>query len=813
MADSARQLHGRTELVSALGAFVTARSRGSALILGEPGSGKSSLVRTAESMAIDAGVTVVRVTTDHRAGPYPALDSVVAAVDDTPLALDDHRRHLLEVALGRVPGRPPSRLVLSATVLDLIRRRAHRDPLLLTLDDAHRIDRASVEVLASVARRLGAAPVAILAAAPPGEGVFVERSVDHSWHLDPLPAEAAHRLLRERLPMLPDTVRTHVVDTVPGNPRMLIEQGSAELSRHAVSVDRATGDTTAMDTTAVDGDRRGVAQLLDGVAVRAMRRGDARAAAFVLERAVETSTEPSARARRLAAAACLSADVTGDLPALGRLLDQALRADPRSDRSLEAVIATSYVALRGSEGIDDVHRRLVDAIGDRRHEIGRWVFEEALWALYLLCWFGNQHEHWHDFRAVVEADVDRIPPWAVLAARLESHSAFDDADLDAQADQLIENLAFTTDPSAVVRIAFVTRGRDRRFWWRNALQRLWADERSPFASVVYAGALLAADGLSSGNWKAVEQVTRRALDLCESHDYRMYAEPWLRHSRALLAAYRGEEQVAQAAVTQLQEWADDRGSAALHWRALHCRAVIALGSGRPRRAYRLLRMISGTGEFGAVIEFDDRTALDFAEAAMLAGTSDDIESLRAIVSARPADDRVAADRRTLLYAGALAIISDDDLYYQRAVAMPEADRWPFDLARIQLSRGRSLRAQGSVTQAHRALRSAAVTFRYLGATPWLAQAREELRRLGATDETDHLLHDITQLSPIGRRVAGLAATGLSNRQIGAVLHMSPSTVGSHLSRVYATLGVHSRAGLRDSLRSEDPAGGPGVRHA
>ncbi|NED67105.1 hypothetical protein G3I15_39875, partial [Streptomyces sp. SID10244] len=57
MADSARQLHGRTELVSALGAFVTARSRGSALILGEPGSGKSSLVRTAESMAIDAGVT------------------------------------------------------------------------------------------------------------------------------------------------------------------------------------------------------------------------------------------------------------------------------------------------------------------------------------------------------------------------------------------------------------------------------------------------------------------------------------------------------------------------------------------------------------------------------------------------------------------------------------------------------------------------------------------------------------------------------------------------------------------------------------
>lgn len=804
MADPARHLHGRSELVSALGAFVTAPSGGSALIDGEPGSGKTSLVRAAESMAIDAGVTVVRVTADHRGGPYPALRSVVAALDDPLLALDGDRRHLLQVALGGVPGAPPSRLALSAAVLDLIRRRAHRDALLLTLDDAQHIDRASVEILASVARRLRSEPVAILAAAPPGEGVFVERYVDQSWHLGPLSASAAHRVLRDQLPMLPDTVRAHVVDTVAGNPRTLIEQASAELSR-LPAVDHADTVNAA--------DHPGVARLLDSVAIRAMRRGDARAAAFVLERAVETSTEPSARARRLAAAACLSADVTGDLPALGHLLGQALGADPRSDHSLEAVIATSYVALHGSEGIADIHRRLVDAIGDRRHEIGRWVFEEALWALYLLCWFGNQREHWHDFRAVVEADVARTPPWAVLAARLESHSAFDDADLDAHADQLIENLAFTTDPSAVVRIAFVTRGRDRRFWWRNALQRLWADEHSPFASVVYAGALLAADGLGSGNWKAVEQVTRQALNLCETHDYRMYAEPWLRHSRALLAAYRGEEQMAQSAVTLLQGWADDRGSAALHWRALHCRAVIALGAGRPRRAYRLLRMIPGTDGFGAVIEFDDRAALDFAEAAVLAGTRDDIESLRAIVSARPVDGRSAADRRTLLYAGALAIISDDDLYYQRAVTMPEADRWPFDLARIQLSRGRALRAQGSATQARRALRAAAVTFRYLGAAPWLTQAREELRRLGAIDAGDHLLHNTDQVSPIGRRVAELAATGLSNRQIGGVLHMSPSTVGSHLSRVYATLGVHSRAGLRDSLRSDDAAGAPGVRHA
>ncbi|MYR08060.1 AAA family ATPase [Gordonia sp. SID5947] len=813
MVDHAAHLHGRDEIMSAIGAFVTARTGGSALIVGADGSGKSSLVRVAESLADNAGIAVVRVSADSRTGPSPVLRCIVDATDGAFDELDPPRRRVLQIALGDTEGVRPSPLVLSAALLDLIRRRTRRGPLLITVDDAHLIDRDGAEILASVTRRLRAEPVALLAAAPAGEGVFAERFVDHTWRLPPLSAPAAHQLLRDRLPMLSGAARSHVVETTPGNPRTLIEQGTAELSRQDAAVAHTRTQPNGLRDTATTTDHHGVARLLDGVAVRAMRRGDARAASFVLERAVDMSADPSSRARRLAAAACLTADVTGDLPALGRLLDQALRADPGAAHSLEAVIAASYVALRGSDGIADVHRRLVQAIGDRRDEIGHWVFEEALWALYLLCWFGNQREHWHDFRAVVEADIARAPSWAVLAARLESRSTFDDADLDAQADRLIENLAFTTDPSAVVRIAFVTRGRDRRFWWRSALQRLWADEDSPFASVIYAGAMLAADGLSSGNWKAVDQITHRALKLCATQDYRMYAESWLRHSQALLAAYRGEQQVAQSTVIGLQEWADDRGAAALYWRALHCRAVIALGAGQARRAHRLLRMIPGTDGFGAVIAFDDRTALDFAEAAVLAGTPDDIESIRTIVAVHPVDDRPAADRRTLLYAGALAIISDDDRYYERAVSIPEADRWPFDLARIQLSRGRFLRAQGATAQARTALRAAAVTFRYLGAEPWLAQTHAELGRLGTFDEGHRLVHNDSQVSPIGRRVAELAATGLSNRQIGAVLHMSPSTVGSHLSRVYAAIGVHSRAGLRDSLRSDSIVALPGARHA
>ena len=45
------------------------------------------------------------------------------------------------------------------------------------------------------------------------------------------------------------------------------------------------------------------------------------------------------------------------------------------------------------------------------------------------------------------------------------------------------------------------------------------------------------------------------------------------------------------------------------------------------------------------------------------------------------------------------------------------------------------------------------------------------------------------------RVAGLAAQGLTNRQVGESLAMSPRTAATHLHRAYQALGVHDRAEL------------------
>ncbi|MBQ1047258.1 AAA family ATPase [Micromonospora sp. C51] len=50
-----------------------------------------------------------------------------------------------------------------------------------------------------------------------------------------------------------------------------------------------------------------------------------------------------------------------------------------------------------------------------------------------------------------------------------------------------------------------------------------------------------------------------------------------------------------------------------------------------------------------------------------------------------------------------------------------------------------------------------------------------------------------------REIAGLATTGLSNKEIAARLYLSPRTVESHLNRVFAKLQVHSRTAMARRL--------------
>jgi DNA-binding CsgD family transcriptional regulator len=57
----------------------------------------------------------------------------------------------------------------------------------------------------------------------------------------------------------------------------------------------------------------------------------------------------------------------------------------------------------------------------------------------------------------------------------------------------------------------------------------------------------------------------------------------------------------------------------------------------------------------------------------------------------------------------------------------------------------------------------------------------------------------SDLTPTEQRIAELVAEGRSNKEVAAVLFVTPKTVGTKLSRIYAKLGVHSRTELAHRL--------------
>ena len=75
-------------------------------------------------------------------------------------------------------------------------------------------------------------------------------------------------------------------------------------------------------------------------------------------------------------------------------------------------------------------------------------------------------------------------------------------------------------------------------------------------------------------------------------------------------------------------------------------------------------------------------------------------------------------------------------------------------------------------------------------TLWVARARSELAPTEAVG-----LGQIGALTPSERRVAELAAWGMTNREVAAAIFLSPKTVEFHLLHIYRKLGIHSRAEL------------------
>jgi len=156
------------------------------------------------------------------------------------------------------------------------------------------------------------------------------------------------------------------------------------------------------------------------------------------------------------------------------------------------------------------------------------------------------------------------------------------------------------------------------------------------------------------------------------------------------------------------------------------------------------------------------------------------------------------DRAWMLAVGArcraMLLAAQGDLEAAMAAAQTAMDEhgrlpMPFERARSQLLLGQLQRRQRHRDAASANVGAALAAFDDLGTPLWSAKAHASLGRSEVTAGPAKLL------TTAERRVAELAASGMTNRDVAAALFISPKTVEVHLTHIYRKLDVHTRTEL------------------
>jgi DNA-binding CsgD family transcriptional regulator len=195
------------------------------VIRGEPGVGKSALLRYVVDAAHDFRVEQATGVESEMELPFAGLHQLCIPMLDRLEHLPEPQRDALRTAFGMSAGGPHDRFLVGLAVLTLFADAGDRRPLLCVVDDAQWLDRASLETLAFVARRLLADSVALVFAtrdslddpADPLAGLPEIR-------LGGLRSTDARALLASVLHgPLDEHVRDRIVAETHGNPLALLE--------------------------------------------------------------------------------------------------------------------------------------------------------------------------------------------------------------------------------------------------------------------------------------------------------------------------------------------------------------------------------------------------------------------------------------------------------------------------------------------------------------------------------------------------------------------------------------------------------------
>jgi DNA-binding CsgD family transcriptional regulator len=888
------------------------------VVLGDAGMGKTTLLANAADRARSAGMRVLSATgrESEASLAFAGLHQLLAPVTGAAAALPRHQAQALLGALGLAAEPAADRLVTGIAALTLLSDMSESTPVLAVVDDAHWIDRSSLDVLAFVSTRLDAERVVLLLSAeghtPPAgldqglaelrleplsgsdAGALLGRqprpprgrarsqviaqaagnpmalielakviaedpAASRRWAAEPLPpGERLTAAVTARLDALPESARAALlVAAVADGPDLRAAAGGV-LERDAqalvpaerlglVTIDKtglrfghplirsaiyhsapfslraaahrrlagALGDQPDRQAwhlaSAVLHPDESVASMLEATAAQAQRRGGTAAAALAMERAAELSPDPEDQARRLvgAASAAVTAgqgDWVQDLAARALIVtsDPELRLTAR----LRAGWALAYAGRRSAafatlisvaeEAVADLPALAWEALADTAtvaYQAGTLDSRLAVSRVLRLLENRDPPHPEHDSRA---SDYARklwilacTDPYGSSRALVPYLRRIAGTPMDEAALWRIGSAAWLLDESTIaVRLL------------QDAMDRIQAPGRQGASG----GGLTALAWLytDTGRWDEALEAAAEAADLAEPTQMGMVAAA-ADTITATVLAMRGDSGAARMHAGRALAGVDPAESgliAARAWRAL---GVAALAEGSHLNAYTQLRRLFS--EQGAPVHniFSYLGVADFAAAAVRADRRN--EGRDAFERALGYLDGAASPRLSQLIARARGILADParaGAYFAAALSDPAGDRWPFERAQLRLDYAEWLRRQRRINEAKPELTMALETFRRLAAPSWAERAEAELRASGiAVSSAQGRSDPLAELTPQQRQIARLAADGLTNREIGERLLLSPRTVSSHLYRSFPKLGISDRHQLRDVIANTD----------
>jgi DNA-binding CsgD family transcriptional regulator len=544
-----------------------------------------------------------------------------------------------------------------------------------------------------------------------------------------------------------------------------------------------------------------VAGEMELAARRALRTGGVVAALAATERAVTLTADPALRGGRLLRAAELARDA-GRIEAARRLMAQArplrLRSTDRTrlawlDQATDPGGPNDAASLRRLTGLAG------QASQDRDHDLALSILDTAA----LACLEAGHDE---DTRQLVIAAIEAIP---ALSGSPQPLAALAVADPDGQGALIIAAVSGLrqgaghdlTDADDVLAagVAATIAGDPETgaSFLASAITPLRAQGR---LRLLARGLVVQAWGAACrSDWNAAIPAAEEGIRLARETEQPVFVTMGL-CAQLTLAALRADVDAARSLMLRAErQLAPGQGGYALA-AVQASRGLSALGAGRYEEAYEHLRRTFIPGDLACHYLQRGWAIADLAEAATRSGHR---EQACAHVSevARAAERTPSPFLHASLAYARLMLVSDDEAEQRfEAAANVELACWPFLRARAQLAYGAWLRRQRRITESRRPLRAACAAFDALGAGPWAERARQELRAAGKAD-LGARPGEGGVLSPQERQIAEMAASGMSNREIGQHLYLSHRTVATHLYRIFPKLGITSRFQMPQALRA------------